>query len=350
MNRTRLLFISLLTFVAALSVCGQGERFRVMTWNVENLFDTCHDVGFNDNEFLPTSSHHWDTRRYRAKLGRLSRVIVAAGGSSPVDLVGLCEVENDSVLRDLTRRTRLAHLDYRYAVTHSKDSRGLDVALLYQPLRFRLLVDTAYVVPYYAAYGRPTRDLLHVCGLLTTGDTLDVFVCHMPSRRGGTAATERFRGMAMNLLQRKADSVMTTRHTGHVLIMGDFNDECTDASIAQTLHPLPASSFLYTGTATANRWCVLSADLHAHSDITGTYKYRGRWSTLDQIIVSASLLNPTAAFHTQADGCQIFAPPYLLEFDETNGGYQPHRTYLGPLYRGGYSDHLPLIADFYLQQ
>lgn len=111
---------------------GKAQTFRVMTYNVENLFDTLHDAGFNDEEFLPGSNRRWNSPRYWGKQQKLARTIAAAGGAVPVDLVALCEVENDTVVNHLCRRTILRRLDYAYLVTQSKDARGIDVALLYQ--------------------------------------------------------------------------------------------------------------------------------------------------------------------------------------------------------------------------
>ena len=161
---------------------AQQIRFRVVSWNVENLFDIHHDSLKNDREFLPDALRHWNYTRYKKKLTDMARVITAVGEWEPPALVGLCEVENDTVLRDLTRRSPLKELNYRYVMTDSPDLRGIDVALLYQRDLFKLLSFRSVSIPPLKQF-RPTRDLLHVSGLLLTGDTLDVFVCHLPSRR-----------------------------------------------------------------------------------------------------------------------------------------------------------------------
>ena len=156
---------------------AQQIRFRVVSWNVENLFDIHHDSLKNDREFLPDALRHWNYTRYKKKLTDMARVITAVGEWEPPALVGLCEVENDTVLRDLTRRSPLKELNYRYVMTDSPDLRGIDVALLYQRDLFKLLSFRSVSIPPLKQF-RPTRDLLHVSGLLLTGDTLDVFVCH----------------------------------------------------------------------------------------------------------------------------------------------------------------------------
>ncbi len=344
MNRISLLIIFVL--MCSIGTYGQ-QRFRVMTYNVENLFDTCHDAGCDDYEFLPSAERAWGQARYFKKLGQLCRVIAAAGGESPVDLVGLCEVENDSVLRDLTEHTRLHRLGYRYLITHGPDSRGVDVGLLYQPERFRVLQAEDLGVPVDADYGRPTRDFLHVCGLLPTADTLDVLVCHMPSRRGGTQVVERFRQTAGRTLRHYADSLMQVRGEGRLLIMGDFNDECRDASISTALGAKALTNEKTFPEVSERDLYVLSADLQ-EGEVYGTYKYKGQWNTLDQIMVSGSLLDENAACYTRRSLCHIFAPAFLLTTDKAHGGQQPWRTYVGTHYLGGFSDHLPLTLDFVL--
>ena len=135
-----------------------------MEYNVENLFDTLHAPGCQDSDFTPEGSHHWNTLRYWGKLGRLARVIAGVGGATPPDLGALAEVENDSVLSHLTRRTSLSLLGYEYIITRSADVRGINVALLYQPYRFRpVSVDTFRVSPLHPRIS-PTRYLLHVAG------------------------------------------------------------------------------------------------------------------------------------------------------------------------------------------
>ena len=321
---------------------GQFSRYRVMTYNVENLFDTCHDAGHDDFEFQPDAARKWTGMRYWRKLDGICRVLAAAGGYMPVDMVALCEVENDSVVRDLCERTMLRRLGYRYMVTNSADARGMDVALLYQSERFKPLFRTDIHLPLMPGE-RPTRDVLHVGGLLPTGDTLDVLICHLPSRRGGTREAEMRRRRAAQALRRSADSIRRGRSRALLLMMGDFNDGYRSKSMAGCLgvERIPDNCVLKDSAL-----YVLSANLKARDGICGTYKYRGVWNDLDQIIVSGTLLVPHAAFRTRRDACRIFAPAFLTARDDTQGGVRPRRTYLGPAYMGGISDHLPLLLDF----
>lgn len=316
--------------------------FRVMSWNVENLFDIHHDTLKNDQEFLPEAQRHWNYSRYKKKLEDLSRVIVAVGEWNAPALVGLCEVENDTVLRDLTQRSPLKELSYRYVMTDSPDQRGIDVALLYQRDMFKLLSSRSIPIPPYKEY-RPTRDLLHVSGLLLTGDTLDVFVCHLPSRSGGAKESEPYRLYTAGKLREAADSIMNARSHPQVIIMGDFNDYPSDKSIREVLgaEAPPAVS-----PSPLRLYHLLARK--AKSQDFGSYKYRGEWGLLDHLIVSGTLLNPSSKFFTSEEKANVARLPFLLIEDERNGGDEPFRTYKGIKYQGGISDHLPIYTDFEL--
>lgn len=315
--------------------------FRVVSWNIENLFDTHHDSLKNDREFLPDAMRHWNYSRYKKKLADIARVITAISEWNPPALVGLCEVENDTVLRDLTRRSPLKELDYRYVMTDSPDSRGIDVALLYQRDLFKLLSSRSISIPPLKQH-RPTRDLLHVSGLLLTEDTLDVFVCHLPSRSGGAKESEPYRLHAAQILRTEADSILHKRLHPQVIIMGDFNDYPTNKSIRKVLEaeaPSPALSPLKLYHLLARK---------AKSKDFGSYKYQGEWGLLDHLIVSGILLNRSGEFFTSEEKANVCLLPFLLIEDKKYGDKEPFRTYKGMRYQGGVSDHLPIYTDFEL--
>lgn len=349
-NRFAVLTAGIVLLAAALlsaRVRAQGHRFRIMEYNVENLYDTCRAAGHDDREFLPTSERRWNSWRYWRKLGQLCRTIAAVGGDAPVALVGLCEVENDSVLRDLTQRTLLRRLGYRYLVSHSRDVRGMNVALLYLPELFLPVSRDSLRIPYDSRRERPTRDILHVAGELQTGDTLDVFLCHLPSRRGGSSLTAGYWRRAARLLRSRVDSLAACRRRFSVVILGDFNDEPRDHSLRTELAATPPPADSARTDYGARRLYVLSARLKAAGGVAGTYKFRGRWNRLDQFIVNGPLLHPAAPLRTAEAHCRIFTAPFLIEADPTNGGVKLNRTYLGPAYHGGLSDHLPLVLDLW---
>ncbi|MBR1733313.1 MAG: endonuclease/exonuclease/phosphatase family protein, partial [Alloprevotella sp.] len=310
---------------------------------VENLFDTVHDAGHDDYEFLPASPRRWESRRYWAKLGRLARLLAACGGDRPADLVALCEVENDSVLADLTRRTYLGALGYEFLITRSADMRGIDVALLYQPLRFRTLHTDHLRPPQPAGQSdeRPLRDALHVAGLLPTGDTLDVFVCHLPSRAGGWRQTQPRRVRAATALRASIDSVMHCRRIPMIVVAGDFNDELRRRPLRTALQIADMRGGIRPECLYDLAPCATDA-----RKVGGTYKFRNIWYTLDHILVSGTLLQAEASLRTGPGDCRIAAFPFQLEAG-ADGRLKPRRTYIGPHYRGGFSEHLTLVVDFW---
>ena len=328
----KLLILTLITICAV--TYSMAQRLTVMELNVENLFDTQHDTLKNDYEFLPDGSYHWTRTRYWRKLNRVGQTIIACG--SPVgeerakedmwsmpDLVGLCEVENDTVLRDLTKRSLLRKARYSYVMTDSPDERGIDVALLYSPFTFQLLNSYPLRITPLKDM-RPTRDVLYAAGRLLTGDTLHVFVVHAPSRSGGERATRPNRRLVAERLIGAVDSIRALSPDAHLLLMGDFNDYA-DSPALQLLEQ--------------HGLVNVSKGAQGSNGAKGTYRYQGDWGSLDQMLTSRSLAQ-------RVDNCIIYDAPFLLEKDEKYGGVKPKRNYLGPRYRNGFSDHLPLVLFF----
>lgn len=343
MLKARHLFFLLLLLPPSL-YAQKGTPFRVMFWNVENLFDTRHDSLKNDKEFMPDALRHWTYSRYKKKLANVARGITVVGEWTPPVLVGLCEVENETVLRDLTRYSPLKEQGYRYVMTHSADERGIDVALLYQPDRFKLLSANSFFPGVPTFPGRPTRDILHVSGQLLNGDTLDVMVTHLPSRSGGEKQSEPYRLFVAQKIKATADSLMSVRLYPKLIIMGDFNDYPTNQSVAKVLNAAippaqPEPDKLYHLLARK-----------AKAPEFGSYKYRGEWGLLDHLIISGTLLNPQEKLFTSEEDANVARLPFLLTEDEKYGDVQPFRTYIGMRYQGGYSDHLPVYTDFRFTQ
>ncbi len=318
---------------------GDTLTFYVVGYNVENLFDCYHDTLTNDYEFLPDAARHWNQTRYRKKLDDIARTLIAAGEGTPPALVALCEVENERVLYDLTHRSALRKAGYRYILTGFPDPRGLDVALLYQPGRFKPISHQSLRVTPPQKKNRRTRRILHVSGLLLNKDTLDLFVCHFPSRTGGVKATEPYRLSAAKRVKSAADSLMQIRIRPQIIIMGDFNDYPKNASVQEILR---------RDTLIVGSLHHLLATRAQKEKNFGSYKYQGKWGLLDHIIVSENLLQKGASLYTDDTQAEVFRPSFLLAEDEKYGGKQPFRTYNGMKYIGGYSDHLPVRARFQL--
>ena len=314
-----------------------------MFYNVENLFDTAKDSIKNDNDFQPDGLMRWSTWRYWEKLKNITRVITAVGEMQSPSLVGLCEVENDSVVYDLTKRSPLKAQGYEYIVTNSPDERGIDVALLYQPHHFRLLESNEYEVAFSRNDARPTRNILHAVGKVINGDTLDVFVVHPPSRYGGQRESEPQRLDVARHLRQRVDSLFVIREKCNILIMGDFNDYPNNKSLINTLNANSIESDIADKK-------LYNMFLHRMKERDfGSYYYQGRWGVLDQIIVSGNLLLDKSSISVKENIAHIFKAKFLLEEDKKKGAMKPRRTYLGPRYLGGFSDHLPVYVDLILR-
>ncbi len=350
-----LLFVSIpvfivLAFLSSPPLYGQAKKdtltFRIMSYNVENLFDCRHDTLKNDYEFLPNAVRHWNYPKYKKKLDAIARTVIAVGEWTPPALVALCEVENDSVLRDLTRYSALREAGYRYVITHSPDERGINVALLYQRGLFRLLSSQSYPVTKPHKSSRPTREILHVSGQLLNLDTLDVLVVHFPSRSGGAKASEPYRLSAAQRLRNVTDSLFRIRTHPQIIIMGDFNDYPCNKSI-QTIVKAAAPP-AEAGALDTRALYHLLARKSAADKRFGSYKYQGEWGLLDHIILSGNLLMTGSPLSTAEDRADVFHAPFLLTQDKKYGDSQPFRTYYGLKYQAGYSDHLPVWAEFKL--
>lgn len=284
--------------------------------NCENLFDIHHDEGKQDVEFTPEGTRRWTRTRYWRKLNAIGQEILSCSEELPA-LVALVEIENDTVAKDLTRRSLLRNAGYDYLMTESPDVRGLDVALLYQPARFRpICYDCLAVHPLEGM--RPTRDILYVQGETQRGDTLHLFIVHAPSRYGGELETRPYRRQVTDVLTVALD----TLNDANVIVAGDFNDYADSPSLVALekvgLLNVSASAQGMKGRA------------------KGTYRYRGEWHSLDHILLSPSLSE-------RMDSIYINDATFLLEPENTYGGWKPRRNYNGYRYQRGFSDHLPLV-------
>ena len=290
--------------------------------NCENLFDCYHDSLKQDTEWLPASVRKWTPDRYWRKVNNIGQEILSCQEDGLPDLVALVEVENDSVLRDLTRRSLLRNAGYQYLMTQSPDVRGIDVALLYQPFSFRpICYDELDVQPMEGM--RPTRDILYVQGETMNGDTLHVFVVHAPSRYGGEKATRPNRRVVM---KRIVGAIHLLPPDAKVIVAGDFNDYADSPSL-----------LFLEGHGLHN----VTKDVVGTHGAKGTYRYKGRWQSIDHVLVSTVLCDSVAQTF-------VHDTPFLLEEDKKYGGFKPFRTYNGYSYQRGFSDHLPLVVRFCL--
>jgi predicted extracellular nuclease len=317
----------------------------IMSYNVENLFDTIDDPHKLDNDFLPESKKQWTSARYQTKLEHLARVISSADKQKLPDILGLVEVENQKVLEDLSAQNALRKGHYKIVHRESPDIRGIDVALLYNSKKFALLNEQFYTVRLEGNKRFKTRQILYAKLLFKkSGDTLHIFVNHWPSRRGGQAKSEPKRMAAAQTLKQVTDSIFHVSPQPKIVIMGDFNDETDNLSIdsvlqARAFSSTPASDSLYNTAANSDK------------QKDGTYYYwkTKEWNMLDQIIVSGALENSSGKqLRLLWRNMNILREDFFL-YENKDGIKAPAKTYGGRKYYGGYSDHLPVYIYLYFK-
>lgn len=306
--------------------------FTFVELNCENLFDCQHDSLKQDEAFMPSGLYHWTPSRYWKKINNIGKEIIACGelqdGSYRMpDLVALCEIENDSVMRDLTKRSILRNAGYEYIMTNSPDLRGIDVALMYSPLSFQPIESYPIRVQPLKDM-RPTRDILYVKGRTAEDDTLNIFVVHAPSRSGGEFETRPHRALVIDRLMGSIDSLCHHQPSADIIIAGDFNDFSTDKNLQK----------LCQGSLTE-----ASATAKGRNGALGTYKFHGEWNSLDHVFVSRGVLE-------QMVSCHIGDAEFLLTDDDEYGGKRPFRNINGVKWQNGFSDHLPLILHLDIRE
>jgi len=340
------LYLLLAYFILPVSGFGQNALTaearwtgRIAFYNVENFFDIDTDSTRDYNAFAPEGEQHWDLGRFLKKKNNVFKVLMAIGEGDPPAMVGLCEVENESVLLSLIYQTPLKNFDYQFVHYESEDRRGIDVAIIYRKELLELLTSAVFRVRDQEDASFITRDILYASFKACGEDTLHVFVNHWPSRYGGELATTEKRMLAATILRSKVDSIRRVFQGAKVLIMGDFNDTPGDISLTEGLKAMPEG--LLTGN---NELVNLFSDIKALG-YKGTIKHLNNWQVFDQIIVSVAFLNAGDNLVLKPNSQRIFAPDFLLVPDEKYLDKMLFRTYIGPRYVGGYSDHLPVYVD-----
>ena len=315
--------LTLLLLLLPMTMQAQDSAavFTAAWWNVENLFDLRDDPATNDDEFTPQGERHWTRRRLNAKLQGIYTTLTMM---DLPDVVGFAEVENNYVLRELCQGTPLAQVPYRYVHYDSPDRRGIDVALIYRTDRFRVTSSRTVGVSDSAA-GFFTRDILVVEGLTAEGDSVCLLLNHWPSKRGGEEADEQRLRIADTLRR-----LMLELHAKHpaaaVISLGDMNSTAAEEALAQGMG-LGADSVSPDGIRLLT---------HRLPCDWGSHKYQGEWRYIDQVFLLAD------------DSWQVLKlklPKFdhLLTDEGSRPGQRPKRTYQGPRYEGGLSDHLPLL-------
>ena len=336
-----LLLVSLLV----LGVCSAKDKngqniYGIGFYNLENLFDTCHDEGKNDYEFLAEGSFKWTGEKYKAKLNNMARVLAEMGTDKLPGIgcaaIGVAEVENAKCLVDLCNQPVLKARNIQFVHVEGPDKRGIDCALLYNPQLYK--VRNVKLIPYI--YNRPedadrtTRGFLVVSGTLAK-EHVTIIVNHLPSRGAKSYAREDG-GSQLRVVK---DSLQKDDPNVKLFIMGDMNDDPQDASMAKCLGAKREISEVEEGGLWNPWWNVLAA---GH----GTLQFQGSWNLFDQIILSANLLDKsgTKDYSTlKLLDYQIFRRDYLIQQEGEHRG-NTLRTSAGGKWLNGFSDHLPTLV------
>ena len=309
---------------------SKHSMHTIAFYNLENLFDIKDDKLTNDNDFLPISTKKWTYKRYQNKLRKLGFAISSIGfketDKHPA-IIGLAEVENDTVIKDLIASKHLSECHYGFVHYDSLDERGIDVALLYDTTCFKVTHSETFSVQLYNEEGLPdyTRDILLVTGLLEE-EEIHVIVNHWSSRREGANETEAKRLAASNKVIEIINALKSENANSKIIVIGDFNDDPTNESIQhliknQDLFNPMVSLFSYSRGSTSHDY---------------------KWNLFDQIMFTKNFFETIPNTFSYAEA-NIFDDDFLKLF---NGKYKgkPFRTYIGKKYQGGYSDHFPVYA------
>ena len=315
----RLILLMLLSAVGFALRAQENEKKLAMFWNLENFFDwTDQGTGESDAEFSSYGKRHWTRKRFYTKCDAISKTIFHIGdlyGKLP-DVMGFAEIENRGVLEKLCSSTLLRKCGYRIVHFDSSDRRGIDVAFLYRTTSSSLL-STYLKTPKTDGNKLQTRDMLHISLKdLQTDEIYDYIVCHHPSKFGGEESSRPKRLAAMTALKEMCDSLSNR----NLIVMGDFNDVPS------------AAQFDMLDDILVNK----SDSLHAAG--RGTIRYEGKWDLIDMFLVSSNIEG-----HSVMDIPEV---PFLMTRESRHAGEKPLRTYSGPRYLGGVSDHLPVVLYF----
>ena len=313
--------IVLLTVTMDLSGQTMTESGQlVMFWNVENFFDwTDQGRGESDAEFSSMGSRRWTRKKFYAKCDAIAKTIIWIGeryGRLP-DVIGLAEVENRRVLYMLLESSLLRKCGYGIVHYDSGDRRGIDVALLYRKEVFELS-ESFITTPEHEGEKLATRDILTVrMRRKTDREHVTFIVNHHPSKYGGSKASESRRNSVMISLSELCDSLLKTPENSRIVAMGDFNDN-PDGPQFSVMDGLMVNK---------------AQELHQKGE--GTIRYEGKWDLIDMFIVSPAL--------KESSVMEIVRVPFLMTREKKHPGEKPFRTYSGPRYIGGVSDHCPVV-------
>ena len=312
----------------------------VAFWNLENLFDIYDDPETHDEEFTPEGAKQWNEIKYQKKLSNVERVMfdMAAIQKDYPIVIGVSEIENRSVLEDLVSQPKLKGANYRICHFDSPDARGVDVAFLYRADVFKLEGSDNIKLEVEELPNFRTRDFVVMWGTIE-GEPFYFLVSHWPSRLGGKEASQFKRDACAKQIREIKDSLLAENPATKVIVMGDFNDDATDASLVKVMGAKGKEKDLQKGDFFNPYFQMLRAGL-------GTLAYQDMWNLFDNICVTENMINAEEGKLKLIKGKKfygnIFKKPYMLQQEGQYKGY-PLRTFVSNNFQNGFSDHFPVF-------
>jgi hypothetical protein len=338
MIRSFLLFLILLT-ISSENHAQKGlyKTCIAAFYNLENFYDTIDSYNVMDEEFTPKGAKHYNSDIYFNKVEHLATVISQIGANVNSDgpaLLGVAEIENENVLKELVHHSLLITKNYKIVHYDSKDIRGVDVAFLYNPKYFTVEASEKIFVqlPTGTKEAYFTRDILYVKGKLD-GETVHIFVNHWPSRRGGEDRSAPAREMAAFICKQQIEIIQHHDANAKIILMGDLNDDPNSPSIKNVLK-VNYDAIKIQPKEIHNPWYT-----NYYKKGIGTLAFNDAWGLFDQILITQPFISKQQEgffFY----GAYIFKKDFMIEPLGRYKGY-PKRTWDGNTYNAGYSDHFP---------
>jgi len=325
------------------------DRYVIGFYNLENLFDIYDDPAKNDEEFLPDGNNKWTETKYRKKLHNMASVIKAMHDDNGCwhTILGISEIENRLVIEDLVSQPEISDANYQIIHYDGPDRRGVDVALLYDPKKFKFIESESIPFTFEGTkvkitlsqedqdYFR-TRDILMVRGTIK-GEMFAFYVLHTPSRLGGKGGDLRSR--AAEIAYNHAMDLMQKYPGIKIAAMGDMNDDPFDESMAVYFHGKEKISEVKQEDFFNPFYSMVK-------DGYGSLCYQGTWSIFDQVLVNSNLADASKGglriipiVKDKYYG-RVFKKSFMTTQTGQYKGY-PFRTFSNGAFIGGYSDHYP---------
>lgn len=337
-----LIVITVLWMNHTIAQKSKNSKLAVLFYNVENFFDIEDDPDVDDDKYLPDGDKRWTKKKYNKKIEDVVKVITSISPGTLPGIIGLCEVENKTILNDIVKSEELISADYNYIHENSPDDNGLDVALIYNPGYFGYISHKAIPLALDKFPEVKTRDILYVQGIVLKTDTLHIFINHWKSRSGKD--DNKIRKETADILENEIDELLDKNKKSKILVIGDFNDEPTDNSVFNDLNANNKRK-----NTSKKELYNLFYDLH-NVDNKGTYSKKGKWYMFDQMMVSQELIDTKEGIYVKYDAGQIFQSKWLMEFNPKIDDFVPKKTYGGNTYFGGVSNHLPIYIKLEIKK